>query len=165
MTEEDLSALVTSIDENDIEIISSNGADFTDQLHFMHDHFAPTSRQMEASLAPTISMINTTTGSSQHEDLEEFEDETFMERIYGLTEMFPDWLHRFAHKSYQYSKYAGAFMKKSIWFCSSSFLVLILPILVQMEFSQVADMQAAQTREILLGPSAQIGSQSVLGLK
>ena len=70
MTEEDLSALVTSIDENDIEIIPSNGADFTDQLHFMQDHFAPTNRQMETSLAPTVSMINMTTASSHHEDLE-----------------------------------------------------------------------------------------------
>ena len=70
MTEEDLSALVTSIDENDIEIIPSNGADFTDQLHFMHDHFGPINQQMEASLAPPISIINSTIESSYHEDLE-----------------------------------------------------------------------------------------------
>jgi hypothetical protein len=39
-------------------------------------------------------------------------------------------------------------MKKSIWFCSSSFIILILPILVQLEFSQVAEIQAAQTRQV-----------------
>jgi hypothetical protein len=40
MTEEDLSALVTSIDENDIEIIPSNGSDISDQLDFVPDHFS-----------------------------------------------------------------------------------------------------------------------------
>jgi hypothetical protein len=50
--------------------------------------------------------------------------------------------------SYQYSKYVGQFIKKSIWFCSSSFIILILPILVQLEFSQVAEMQIAQTRQV-----------------
>ncbi|UJR27266.1 hypothetical protein I4U23_008561 [Adineta vaga] len=160
MTEIDLSALVTSIDENDIEIIPSNGSELNDQLDFMPDHFAIDNRQMHTSTAsiPTIRNVH-------REDSEEFEDETFMERIYGLTEMFPNWFHRFIQNSYQYSKSIGTFMKKSIWFCSSSFLVLILPILVQKEFSQVAEMQAAQTREILLGPSAHIGTHSGLGLQ
>ena len=45
MTEEDLSALVTSIDENDIEIIPSNDSDNNDeQLEFLPDHFAISQR-------------------------------------------------------------------------------------------------------------------------
>ena len=80
--------------------------------------------------------------------LKEFEDETLIERLYGLTEMFPNWFIRFCQNSYQYSKYVGQFLRKSIWFCSSSFIVLILPILVQLEFSQVTEMQAAQTRQV-----------------
>ena len=40
MTDEDLSALVTSIDENDIIIIPSNGSETNDQLDFVPDHFA-----------------------------------------------------------------------------------------------------------------------------
>jgi hypothetical protein len=62
--------------------------------------------------------------------------------------MFPNWLQILFQNSYQYSKYFGQFMKKSIWFCSSSFIVLILPILIQLEFSQVAEMQIAQTRQV-----------------
>jgi len=42
MTEEDLSALVTSIDENDIIIIPSNGSENNDQLDFVPDHFSVT---------------------------------------------------------------------------------------------------------------------------
>ncbi|CAF1236454.1 unnamed protein product [Adineta steineri] len=155
MSEEDLSALVTSIDENDIEIIPSNGYEINDELDFMPDHFTTDNRNIDTSdetIPPTIP------NNLTREDSEEFEDETLIERLYGLTEMFPNWLHRLFQNSYQYSKYIGPFMKKSIWFCSSSFLVLILPILVQLEFSQVVDMEAAQTRQILLGPSAQIAS-------
>jgi hypothetical protein len=62
--------------------------------------------------------------------------------------MFPDWLQRLFRNSYPYSKYFGQFIKKSIWFCSSSFVILILPILVQLEFSQVHELQAAQTRQV-----------------
>lgn len=80
--------------------------------------------------------------------MQEFEDETLIERLYGLTEMFPNWFIRFCQTSFQYSKYFGQFLKKSIWFCSSSFVILILPILVQFEFSQVTEMQAAQTRQV-----------------
>lgn len=80
--------------------------------------------------------------------MQELEDETLVERLYGLTEMFPNWFIRFCQNSFQYSKYFGQFLKKSIWFCSSSFVILILPILVQFEFSQVTEMQAAQTRQV-----------------
>lgn len=58
--------------------------------------------------------------------------------------MFPNWLHRL----FQNSNYFGPFIKKSFWFCSTSFIVLILPILVQHEFSQVVEIQAAQTRQV-----------------
>lgn len=40
MNEEDLSALVTSIDENDIEIIHSNGSEMGDQLEFLPEYFS-----------------------------------------------------------------------------------------------------------------------------
>ncbi|CAF0835441.1 unnamed protein product [Rotaria sp. Silwood1] len=159
MTEEDISALVTSIDENDIEIIPSNGSDINDQLNFISEHFSIDNRNFNPPIVPrqTIQLNN--------DDSEEFEDETLIERLYGLTEMFPNWLQTFFQNSFHYSKYFGQFIKKTIWFCSSSFIILLLPILVQLEFSQVAEMEAAQTRQILLGPSAQIGSNFGFGQK
>jgi len=53
MTEEDLSALVTSIDENDIEIIPSNGSDISDQLDFVPDHFSIDNRNVNPIIIPT----------------------------------------------------------------------------------------------------------------
>ncbi|CAF1147650.1 unnamed protein product [Rotaria sordida] len=159
MTEEDISALVTSIDENDIEIIPSNGSEINDQLNFISGHFSIDNRNLNPPIVP----IQTT--RLNHEDSEEFEDETLIERLYGLTEMFPNWLQTLFQNSNHYAKYFGQVMKKTIWFCSSSFIVLLLPILLQLEFSQVAEMEAAQTRQILLGPSAQIGSNFGIGQK
>lgn len=40
MTEEDLSAMVTSIDENDIIVIPSNDFENNENLDFVPDHFA-----------------------------------------------------------------------------------------------------------------------------
>ena len=50
MTEEDLSALVTSIDENDIEIIPSNGSD-TD---FVNDYFVINDRNVNPPPPPIV---------------------------------------------------------------------------------------------------------------
>ena len=71
-----------------------------------------------------------------------------MERVYALKEMFPDCLQTLFQNFYYYSNYLGQIMKKSIWFCTSSMIVLLLPILFTLEFSQFNEMEAAQTREV-----------------
>ncbi len=58
MSEEDLSALVTSIDENDIEILTTNGSDVNDQLDFLSDHFSIDNRNLNS---PIVVPIQTTT--------------------------------------------------------------------------------------------------------
>jgi Asp-tRNA(Asn)/Glu-tRNA(Gln) amidotransferase C subunit len=157
MTEEDLFGLVKSIDENDIEIITSNDSETNDQLEFLLDHFSIDNKNVNPPFVPiqTTSLIREDSEVSfskkkilSKSSLKEFEDKTLIERLYGLTEIFPNWLQMLFQNSYQYSKYVGQFIKKSIWFCSSSFIILILPILVQLEFSQVAEMQVAQTRQV-----------------
>jgi hypothetical protein len=52
MTEEDLYALVTSIDENDIEILPTNGSETNDQLEFVTDHFAINDRNVNPPIIP-----------------------------------------------------------------------------------------------------------------
>jgi len=54
MSEEDLSALVTSIDENDIEIIPSN-----EPMDFIPDYFAMDNRNVHTPSVP-IPTINPT---------------------------------------------------------------------------------------------------------
>ncbi len=52
MTEEDLSTLVTSIDENDIEIISSNGWEQNDPSDVVIDYFAIDDRNVSPPIVP-----------------------------------------------------------------------------------------------------------------
>lgn len=58
MTDEDLSALVTSIDENDIIIIPSNGSDTNDHMDFVPDHFAI--NQPTVHVNPSLPISQTT---------------------------------------------------------------------------------------------------------
>lgn len=50
MTDEELSRLVMSIDENDIEIIPSNGSELDESLDFLPDHFAVRNQE----IPPTV---------------------------------------------------------------------------------------------------------------
>jgi hypothetical protein len=52
MTEEDLFGLVKSIDENDIEIITSNDSETNDQLEFLLDHFSIDNRNVNPPFVP-----------------------------------------------------------------------------------------------------------------
>ena len=176
MNDEDLLRLVTSIDENDIEIIGSNSSETGDQLEFIPDHFAirtgttiPVAMPSEPPTPPSVpvkvdredpEVSSDITRVPFHDpsssSVKEFEDETFVERLYGLTEMFPDWFISLSRRSFHYSQHAGHWMRRALWFCSSSLLVLVVPILVQLEVSQVAEMQADQTRQVT---SARLGEE------
>jgi len=52
MTEEDLFGLVKSIDENDIEIITSNDSETNDQLEFLLDHFSIDNKNVNPPCVP-----------------------------------------------------------------------------------------------------------------
>ncbi|CAF1547374.1 unnamed protein product [Didymodactylos carnosus] len=169
MSDLDFTSLTTSrTDENDIEIIQSNGSD---QMEFISDHFGEVSDDIIEPIPPssiiaerssTVSVPVIRTSTVDTEDLEDVEDETIVERLYGLTEMFPEWLRNFSghlfHYSFSYSTRFAKIFKGAAWFLGSSFVVLVLPILVELELSQVAEYQAAQTRQILLGPSATVNT-------
>lgn len=62
--------------------------------------------------------------------------------------MFPEWLQRVFVKCHHYSICAGKFIKNSIWFCSTSFIVLLLPVFIQFEIFQVAESEATQARQV-----------------
>lgn len=59
MTDEDVTALVTSIDENDIEIISSDGSEIDHDLDFINEHFSVDERNVNRVNFP-IPSINST---------------------------------------------------------------------------------------------------------
>ncbi|CAF0786069.1 unnamed protein product [Didymodactylos carnosus] len=157
MSDTDFTSLTTSrTDENDIEIIQSNGSD---QMEFILDHFpvvsgdiiqppTPSVSTVSVERSPTIPVPVLNTPTVDHDDSEEIDDETIIERLYGLTEMFPEWLRNFSGQLFNYSFSLKKTVKGAAWFVGSSLVILVLPILVELELSQVAEYQAAQTRQM-----------------
>ena len=87
---------------------------------------------------------------------EEFEDESFLERLHGLTEMFPDSVRDTSSKLWELSKYscttAYHYGREILWVIASSAVILALPVALEVESLQIQEAQIQQQRNILLGP-------------
>lgn len=97
---------------------------------------------------------------------DDVEDESILERIHALSEMFPESLRNASSKCVDLSITAslGAFSKgKSLmWILLSSASVLLLPIILESERAAVYEQQEQQRRQMLLGPGA-AGGGMVMG--
>lgn len=85
-------------------------------------------------------------------------DETLIERLVGLTEMFPESVRKGSRNAAR-GLTGGAswlynFTGKSLWIMSTSFVVLALPVIFEVERVQTEEAQLQQQRQILLGPGS-----------
>ncbi|XP_075038923.1 mitochondrial import receptor subunit TOM22 homolog [Mixophyes fleayi] len=108
--------------------------------------------------------LETALSEARNLDIEEEEeedddelDETLIERLWGLTEMFPDSLRGAAGLTFDYSICAAqkfySFSRSALWIGTTSFMILILPVVFETEKLQMEQQQQLQQRQILLGPS------------
>lgn len=92
------------------------------------------------------------------DDDEDFEDETVLERLYGLTEMFPQRVRNCAYSSmtggWKCSKAIYKFTRSSLWIGATSFMILVVPIVFEQERFNMEQQQLSQQRQMLLGPNA-----------
>ncbi|PIK57700.1 putative mitochondrial import receptor subunit TOM22-like [Apostichopus japonicus] len=92
------------------------------------------------------------------DDDEEFEDETLTERLVGLTEMFPERVRNASTVAFQLGlqgvKKGYSFTRSAMWITTTSFVILILPVLFETEMAQMEQAQIQKQRQILLGPNA-----------
>lgn len=92
------------------------------------------------------------------DDDEDFEDETLTERLIGLTEMFPESVRNTAAVAFQLGisavKRGYTFTRSAMWITTTSFVVLVLPVLFETETAQMEQAQIQKQRQILLGPNA-----------
>uniref|UniRef100_A0A2I2ZR23 Uncharacterized protein n=1 Tax=Gorilla gorilla gorilla TaxID=9595 RepID=A0A2I2ZR23_GORGO len=72
------------------------------------------------------------------EDDEEKLDETLSERLWGLMEMFPKRVR---------------FSRAAVWIGTTSFMILVLPVVFETEKMQIEQQQQLQQQQILLGPN------------
>ena len=92
------------------------------------------------------------------DDEEEIEDETLCERLYGLTEMFPESLRNCAYStmtlSFKCSKSLYRFTRSAMWIGATSFIILVAPVVFEQERYTLEQQQLSQQRQMLLGPNA-----------
>ncbi|KFM72699.1 Mitochondrial import receptor subunit TOM22-like protein, partial [Stegodyphus mimosarum] len=114
--------------------------------------------------SPTTKNSNMSNMKEDDDDI----DETLMERLWGLTEMFPESLRNFTSsavsKSVSGAKSFYSFSRSLMWIFFSSSAVLVAPVLFEVERMQLEDMQRQQQRQILLGPSAAVSGGGMHGL-
>ncbi|XP_070579341.1 mitochondrial import receptor subunit TOM22 homolog [Ptychodera flava] len=101
-------------------------------------------------------------------DDEDFEDETLAERIMALGEIFPQSVRTGVSKLGSFTvsglKSSYKFSRSALWIFSSSFMILVLPVVFEVEMAQMEQAQIQKERQILLGPNAAFsGSGSVPG--
>ncbi|XP_071797383.1 mitochondrial import receptor subunit TOM22 homolog [Asterias amurensis] len=89
---------------------------------------------------------------------EEFEDETLAERLWALTEMFPpsvcNGVSMLTSASLKGIQVSYNFSRSALWIGTTTFMVLILPVIFETEMAQMEQAQLQKQRQILLGPSA-----------
>ncbi|NWZ91326.1 TOM22 protein, partial [Nesospiza acunhae] len=91
-------------------------------------------------------------------------DETLAERLWGLTEMFPESVRSAAGATFDLSltvAQKGRLRRPSrrfgrwaaLWIGTTSFMILVLPVVFETEKLQMEQQQQLQQRQILLGPN------------
>ncbi|NWR39285.1 TOM22 protein, partial [Tachuris rubrigastra] len=92
----------------------------------------------------------------EEEDDEEL-DETLAERLWGLTEMFPESVRSAAGATFDLSLMVAQKMyrisRAALWIGTTSFMILVLPVVFETEKLQMEQQQQLQQRQILLGPN------------
>ncbi|GIX72724.1 mitochondrial import receptor subunit TOM22 homolog [Caerostris darwini] len=87
-------------------------------------------------------------------------DETLSERLWGLTEMFPESLRNFTSSvvcgSISGAKKLYSFSRSSVWIFFTTSAILVAPVIFEVERMQLEEVQRQQQRQILLGPSAAV---------
>lgn len=85
-------------------------------------------------------------------------DETLAERLWGLTEMFPEPLRNFSETVVDVSGKSVSTLYKfvcaSSWIFFTSSMILFAPVIFETERAQMEEMQKSQQKQVLLGPGS-----------
>ncbi|CAG9102855.1 unnamed protein product [Plutella xylostella] len=85
-------------------------------------------------------------------------DETLSERLWGLTEMFPECVRNGTYaittKSWCGVKSLYGLSRSVVWVVASSSVILFAPVIFEVERAKVEEMQKSQQKQVLLGTNA-----------
>ena len=96
------------------------------------------------------------------EDDDDVEDETLMERLVGLTEMFPegftDGCVSAAKNSVSGVKWLYSASRNLTWVVFSTASILFLPVIIETQLLEIEEAAKQQQRQILLGPGSAVSA-------
>lgn len=98
---------------------------------------------------------------SDEDDLDDEDfDETLSERLWGLTEMFPEGVrnatHTVATGTCHGIKGVYSFARVATWLFFSSSVLLFAPLIFEIERAQMEEVQRSQQKQVLLGPNSAV---------
>ncbi|KAB0794385.1 hypothetical protein PPYR_11224 [Photinus pyralis] len=95
------------------------------------------------------------------EDIDE-PDETLSERLWGLTEMFPEPVRNATYTVATTTKSSlqglYGFSRSAFWVLFSSSIILFAPVIFEVERVQMEEAQRTQQKQMLLGPNTAVSS-------
>ena len=95
------------------------------------------------------------------EDVDE-PDETLSERLWGLTEMFPESVRNATYTAVTTTtsslKGFYGFSRSAFWILFSSSIILFAPVIFEVERVQMEEAQRTQQKQMLLGPNTAVSS-------
>ncbi|XP_041979453.1 mitochondrial import receptor subunit TOM22 homolog [Aricia agestis] len=90
-------------------------------------------------------------------------DETLSERLWGLTEMFPECVRNGTYtlttKTVSGVKNLYQLSRVVMWIVASSSVILFAPVIFEVERAQVEEMQKSQQKQVLLGTNTAMTGQ------
>ncbi|XP_058834347.1 mitochondrial import receptor subunit TOM22 homolog [Topomyia yanbarensis] len=99
---------------------------------------------------------------SKDDDYDDEPDETLAERLWGLTEMFPQGVRTVGGTVSDLSvasiKALYKFTCNASWIFFTSSMILFAPVVFEVERAQMEEMQKTQQKQVLLGPGSAVGA-------
>ncbi|XP_038220746.1 mitochondrial import receptor subunit TOM22 homolog [Zerene cesonia] len=120
----------------------------------------PERRPEDTFITPTLG-TSPTASNPPFLSLKEYDDEpdeSLSERLWGLTEMFPECVRNGTHtvttKTWSGVKNLYQLSRSLVWIVASSSVILFAPVIFEVERAQVEEMQKSQQKQVLLGTNA-----------
>uniref|UniRef100_A0A1B6EGX2 Mitochondrial import receptor subunit TOM22 homolog n=1 Tax=Clastoptera arizonana TaxID=38151 RepID=A0A1B6EGX2_9HEMI len=142
--------------------VEQNNKDFPDNSQTESDSGMASLQDSSKDVTPENTNKPIVNDDSDDEDIE---DETLGERLWGLTEMFPETLvngtSRVVTGTISGAKGIFKLSKSLLWIFFSSSVILVAPLLFEVERAQLIETQRSQEKQLLLGAGG--GMPSNLG--
>lgn len=127
--------------------------------------FAPAPAPAAPKPQPAASTTSKATApaaiKSKDDDYDDEPDESLTERLWGLTEMFPEGVRTLSGAVTDLSvasvKTLYKFTCNASWIFFTSSMILFAPVVFEVERAQMEEMQKSQQKQVLLGPGSAVG--------